>query len=176
MTAKSSAPQNRHSHISALASVSHSPFCSLHRVCIPLNQQQKLGKRFEFHFPQHQQQCSFVFFLSLLLLPLLCLPLLLLLVVLQLLLLPPQVLTEIYGMCRVQSAECKVCSAGSPGAVAVDGCRLLRLLWHQTVDVCKDNTTRGNTARHGRGQHCATQHSIAEQSRAEHSTAKSRIK
>lgn len=170
MTAKSSAPQNRHSHISALANLARSPFCSLHRVCIPLNQQQKLGKRFEFHFPQHQQQCSFVFFLSLLLLPLLCLPLLLLLVVLQLLLLPPQVLTEIYGMCRVQSAKCAVpdppeqslsMAAGCYGCSGTELSTCAKTTRHEATQHDTQRTTLRNT----------TQHSRAEQSTARQKAA-----
>lgn len=162
MTAKSSAPQNRHSHISALASLSHSSFCSVHRVCIPLNQQQKLGKRFEFHFPQHQQLCSFVFFLSLILLPLLCL---LLLVLMQLLLLPPQVLTEIYGMCRVQSAKCAVPDPPEQSLSMAAGCsgtELSKCAMTTRHEATQHDTAEDNTAQHN--------------SIAEHSTAKSRIK
>lgn len=169
MTAKSSAPQNRHSHISALGSLCHSPLCSVHRVCIPLNQQQKLGNRFEFHFPQHQQQCSFVFFL----LPLFCL--LLLVVLLQLLLLPPQVLTEIYGMCRVQSAKCAVpgppeqslsMAAGCSGCSGCSGTELSTCAKTTRHEATQHDTAEDNTAQHN------TLHSRTEQRRAEQCTAR----
>lgn len=164
MTAKSSAPQNRHSHISALGSLCHSPLCSVHRVCIPLNQQQKLGNRFEFHFPQHQQQSSFVFFsvpasaccwwccCSCCCCRLKC-------------------WLRFMGCaeCRVQSVQCRVPRSSRcrwlPAALA-QNCRRVQ----RQHDTRQHSTTQQRTTLRN------TTHCIAEQSRAVHSTAKSRIK
>lgn len=162
MTAKSSAPQNRHSHISALGSLCHSPLCSVHRVCIPLNQQQKLGNRFEFHFPQHQQQCSFVFFCS----PYsacccwwcccscCCCRL--------------KCWLRFMGCaeCRVQSVQCRVPRSSRcrwlPAALAQNCRRVQRQHDTRQHSTTQQRTTLRNTT------HCIAEQSSAEQSSAQH--------